>query len=386
VGLLTKFKKIDWPIVIILFSFMVISTLIVYSATVSDTLLGSRSMHIKNLLNYAFGFFVLIGALLFDYRILLKGAYYIYGVGITLLITVYFFGIEIHGSKSWFELPIGGFNFQPAELMKLIIIITVAYFISKREGDTLQVVQDVVPMGIIVFVPFVLVLIQPDLGNAIIYFVIFVGMLWIGNVKYMHALIGLAIIGICMGLFLYFYQTYHDSIYAYLLEKGSSHWVERIDTFLEPENADPNAIYQVRNSIRAIGSGQLFGDSFLNGNSVHNNFIPYTYSDSIFVVIGEEFGFLGSSLLLLLYFLFIYRMILISIQTENLAGSYIIIGIVSMYVFQVFQNIGMLMGIMPLTGITLPFISYGGSSLIINMLSIGIVLSVKIHQEKTSTY
>ncbi len=385
-GVLTKFKKLDWPIVIILVLFMFISTLVIYSATVSDPVFSSANLHIKNLINYALGFIALIAAFLFDYRVLLKGSYYVYGVGIALLVAVYFFGTVRNGAKGWFSLPFIGFDVQPAELVKLAIILAVAYFVSKRKGAELEFVKDIIPLGLLVFVPFALVLIQPDLGNAIIYLVIFIGMLWIGNVKYTHVLIGLAIVGAGLALFLFLYQTYHDAIYAFLLEKGSSHWVERIDTYLEPENADPDAIYQVRNSIRAIGSGQLFGDSFLNGNSIHNNFIPYAYSDSIFVAIGEEFGFLGSSLLLLLYFLFIYRMILISIQSDNIAGSFIIIGIVSMYVFQVFQNIGMLMGIMPLTGITLPFISYGGSSLIINMLSIGIVLSVKIHQEQESMY
>jgi len=110
--------------------------------------------------------------------------------------------------------------------------------------------------------------------------------------------------------------------------------------------------------------------------------VPYTYSDSIFVVVGEEFGFMGASALLLLYFLLIYRLILISIQSGEAGGSYVIIGIVSMFVFQIFQNIGMFIGILPLTGITLPFVSYGGSSLLINMLSVGLALSIRVHADQ----
>jgi len=132
----------------------------------------------------------------------------------------------------------------------------------------------------------------------------------------------------------------------------------------------------------AIGSGGLAGDGYLQGESKNRKFIPYTYSDSIFVVIGEEFGFQGAALLLLLYFLFIYRMILIAYQCYDRRGSFIIIGIATMMVFQIFQNIGMMIGIMPITGITLPFISYGGTSLLLNMLSIGLVFSIKAHQEK----
>ncbi|MNI59933.1 Rod shape-determining protein RodA [compost metagenome] len=144
---------------------------------------------------------------------------------------------------------------------------------------------------------------------------------------------------------------------------------------------DKDKKFQVENSIRAIGSGLLEGEGYLKGTSIHSNFIPLAYSDSIFVVIGEEFGFRGSALLLLIYFLLIYRMILISIQSVHLSGAYIVVGVASMFVFQIFENVGMLIGVMPLTGITLPFISYGGTSLLINMLSLGLVMSVRLHQD-----
>ena len=158
--------------------------------------------------------------------------------------------------------------------------------------------------------------------------------------------------------------------------------MDRIDTFLYPQDVSADDNYQVRNAVRAIGSGGLEGEGFLKGTSVHSNFIPFAYSDSIFVVVGEEFGFRGSAVLLLIYFLLIYRMILISIQSTQLSGAYIVVGVVSMFVFQIFENVGMMIGIMPLTGITLPFVSYGGTSLLINMLSLGLVMSVKLHQER----
>jgi rod shape determining protein RodA len=175
----------------------------------------------------------------------------------------------------------------------------------------------------------------------------------------------------------------------YLEANDMQKWVHRLDriqTFVDPDSASADAKYQVANSMRAIGSGSLFGEGFKQGDSVQKGFIPYPYSDSVFVVIGEEFGFVGASLLLLMYFLLIYRMIYIAIQVTDRVGSFIIVGIVSMYVFQVFENIGMLIGIMPLTGITLPFVSYGGSSLLINMLSIGLVMSIQVHQEKPNLY
>lgn len=373
-----KLKWIDWSIVMILLLFMAISTLAIRSATYGSSVF--QGMEIRQLINYALGFIVLAAATLTNYRLLVKNALYLYGLGIASLIGVYFFGSVINGARGWFQLP--GFALQPAELMKLFLIIMVAYFLSRRGGDPLRLMQDVIPAGLIVFLPFLLVVIQPDLGNAIIYVVILLGMLWIANVRYIHVLVGVTLIASFIAGFVWLVTAYHDPIEQFLVENNAGHWMKRIDTFLYPEEASDDALYQQRNSKRAIGSGALFGEGYMQGDSVQKGFIPYTYSDSIFVVVGEEFGFLGSSILLLLYFLLIYRLILISIQCSDQSGAYMIIGIVSMFVFQIFQNIGMFLGILPLTGITLPFVSYGGSSLLINMLSIGLALSIRIHVDE----
>jgi len=383
--LLAKLKKLDWITLLILMLLMVISTLVIYSATIDNPQFGPQQLYYDNLRNYALGFVVLIIAALIDYRLVARFSIVFYGLGIILLIAVFFFGSEINGAKGWFELPMG-LNFQPAELMKLLLILMVAKMLSRSEGEKLSTLRDVVPIGVIVLIPFVTVLLQPDLGNAIIYIVIMLAMLWIGNIKYTHALIGMfiAVAGIILALNLY--NSYHDEIKQIFIEYGKGHWVARIDTFLNPDEADPNASYQLRKSMTAIGSGRFSGDGFLQGNSVHNNYIPYVYSDAIFVAIAEEFGFLGSSIILLIYFLLLYRMIIASIHSSTFLGSYIIIGIVSMFVFQIFQNIGMLLGIMPITGITLPFISYGGTSLLMNMMALGIAMSVQIHRDKEDPF
>lgn len=379
--MLEKIKKLDFTVIVILLLFMAISTLMIYSGTYNEGP-AYANYYLKNVVFYLLGFLVFFGVALFDYRLLLKSAVYLYLTGIILLVAVYLFGVEKYGARSWFNLPGLGIDFQPAEMMKLILIITVAAFLGRYEGEPLKFARDIVPAGLIVLVPFGLVLIQPDLGNAIIYLVVLLVMYWIGNIKYIHALIGIGLIVAGLLLFLFMFQTYHDPIEHYLTEHNKAHWAKRIDTFLNPQNASANAAWQVMNSIRAIGSGGLTGDGFLKGNSLQKGFIPFPYSDSIFVVIGEEFGFFGSSILLLLYFLFIYRLILISLQSADLRGSFIIVGIVSMFVFQIFENVGMLVGVMPLTGITLPFVSYGGTSLITNMISLGMAMSIKLHQEK----
>jgi rod shape determining protein RodA len=384
--LLDKLKKTDWSIVILMALFMGISTIVVHSATANDPLF--QGTDVKNVINYSIGFVVMFGAMLFDYRLLAKGSWYLYAIGILLLVAVYLFGAEKNSAKSWFILPFG-FNFQPAELVKLLTIIAISAFLGRREGEPLRFWQEVVPIGLMVALPVGLIVIQPDLGNAIIFLVVLIVLYWIGNIKYTHVLIGSALIAGFIALFFYLFQLYYDPVVQYLKENDKGEWVHRINrihTFIDPESASADAKYQVHNSMRAIGSGGLTGETYMNGDSIQKGFIPLPYSDSIFVVIGEEFGFIGSSVLLLLYFLLIYRMIYISIQSQNRTGAYIIIGIVSMYVFQVFENIGMMIGIMPLTGITLPFVSYGGSSVLINMMAIGIVLSIHVHQEQKSLY
>ncbi|PYI52252.1 FtsW/RodA/SpoVE family cell cycle protein [Paenibacillus flagellatus] len=384
--MLDKLKKTDWFIVILLALFMAISTLVVHSATANDP--SFQGTDVKNVINYGIGFVVFFCVMLFDYRLLVKIAYYLYGFGIVLLIAVYLFGAEKNSAKSWFLLPFG-FNFQPAELVKLLTIIAVAAFLARRNGEPLRFWKEVVPIGLMVALPVGLIVIQPDLGNAIIFIVFLLVLYWIGNIKYTHVLIGTVLIGGSIALFFYLFQLYYDPVVQYLKDNDMGEWVHRINrihTFVDPEAASADAKYQVHNSMRAIGSGGLTGESYMNGDSIQKGFIPLPYSDSIFVVIGEEFGFVGSSVLLLLYFLLIYRMIYISIQSQNRTGAYIIVGIVSMYVFQVFENIGMMIGIMPLTGITLPFVSYGGTSLLINMMAVGIVVSIHVHQEQKSLY
>jgi len=364
--------------VTILILFMGISTILVRSATYNNPMYPNHDM--KTLLFYGLGFIVVIVATLVDYRIILKLWYVWYGIGILLLVLIFFLVAEKNGARSWFEL--GQFSFQPAEIMKLFLIIAIAALMGRRQGDPLRLRSDVLVVTFFSFVPFMLVMMQPDLGNAIIYIFIVLGMLWIGNVRYLYVMIGLAAVVGGLLLFVTLFNTYNTEIRDYLKDHKKVHWYERINTYIHPDEASADDRRQSEYAQIAIGSGGLAGDGYLQGESKKRKFIPYTYSDSIFVVVGEEFGFQGAAVLLLLYFLFIYRMILIAYQCNDLRGSFIIIGIASMIVFQIFENIGMMIGLMPITGITLPFISYGGTSLLLNMMSIGLVFSIRAHQEK----
>lgn len=374
--MLNKLKKLDWGILLILVVLMAASYFIIHSATVNTKYAGSEN---RQMLFYGIGFVIAVACSQFDYRIVLKTWHVLYGIGVALLVAVYFLGAEINGAKGWFQF--GSLSFQPAEIVKIVLIIGIAYLMGRRQGDKLTLTQDLLPIGAFTFLPFLLVMIQPDLGNAIIYLVVMLGMLWIGNVKYSHVMIGLTALVGSIVLFVMLFNTFNQEIFDFLDDHKKGHWHTRINTFINPEQASADAKLQSVNAQTAIGSGGLGGSGYLQGAMKNGGFVPYPYSDSIFVVVGEEFGFQGSAVLLLIYFLLIYRMIVIAYKCYDRRAAFMIIGVVSMFVFQIFQNIGMMIGIMPITGITLPFISYGGTSLVLNMLSIGLVFSIKAHQQ-----
>lgn len=378
--MLNKLKRIDWIIVGILLTFSVSSPLIILSATHEDPTLNSATK--KTIIFFVVGFIIMFAVALLDYRLLLKNWHISMGITILLLVGLFFLGVNKNGAVAWYKLP-GGQSLQPAELAKVTLICALAQLLGRRNGNPLKFTKDLLPLGMVTFLPFGLVVIQPDLGNAIIYIVILIGMLWIGAVKYRHVLMALVCVAAILALIFVSFITFKTQTEDFFVNKiKKKHWYERIDTFISPDQATNDAKYQSGNAMIAIGSGGLSGDGYMRGELKQRNFIPYMYTDAIFVVIGEEFGFQGAALLLLLYFLMIYRMILIAFQCYDLRGSYIIIGIISMFVFQIFEHIGMMIGLMPITGITLPFISYGGTSLILNMICMGLVMSIHIYQEK----
>lgn len=377
--MLNKLKKIDYTIVFILLVLMGISIAVLYSATSNTKFHGYE---LRMVLYYVLGFIAFFAVAMIDYRLFVKYALYIYIFGIALLVIVMFVGSTLNNATGWIKL--GGFSFQPAEFFKLLLIMFLASMLLIKRKPRLTFWRDVVPICLFTFIPFVLVMAQNDLGNALSYVIILAGMLWIGNIKYTHALIALVIFAGSVFGGITAYKVYHDEVYTFFEDIGREHWIERIDPWLVPEKATAKAIYHTKNAKLAIASGGMTGEGYMKGETVQSERVPLTYSDSIFVVIAEEFGFLGSSILLLLYFVLIHRLILISLECKDRSGPYLIVGIVAMLLYQIFENIGMFIGLMPLTGITLPFISYGGTSLLINMASIGVAMSIRIHGQEAS--
>lgn len=373
----TLASRLDVTIIVILICFMTISTLSIYSATMNTSYEG---LHKNNLVMYVLLFIPLFVVAFLDYRIIVRYfSYILYGLGVGLLVFVQMQGVNLNGSTRW--LNIGPIQFQPSELVKIFVILLIAKILKKRNSEPLRIIYDVVPIAIVTFLPVIFILMQPDLGTSIVYFGILLGMIWVGNIRWLHVAIGSATLAIT-GMSLSFLYFANNELFSKLIKP---HQMSRIQAFIDPAS-DPDKSWHVQNSIRAIGTGEFFGKGYMQGDMIQNGFIPYDYADSIFVVIGEEFGFLGSALLLILYFLLIYRMVRIAYDSNDILGSYIVIGVISMLIIQIIENIAMHLGLMPLTGISLPFISYGGSSLLTNMVATGLVLSVKIHQSYPSSY
>jgi len=365
-------KKLDTTILLIVASLVAIGTIAIYGATAGTRLDG---LHINNLILFgALSIPMLLVALL-DYRILIgRWSYALYAAGIGMLLLVKFRGEVFNGAVRW--LSIGQFQFQPSELAKIFTILLAAHLLQKRSGEKLRLIKDLCPIFIIFIIPTVLIMDQPDLGTALVFVGILLGLLWMGNIRIMYMLLFIGSVSLVIGSVLWLYYANHD----FLAKFVAPHQMARIQTFLDPAS-DPDKSWHVMNAKYAIGSGGLNGDT---GYYLQHGFIPYAYSDSIYVVIAERYGFLGSAVLLLLYFSLLYRMVIIGLDNKELSASYIVIGLISMLVFQVFVNIGMHIGLLPLTGISLPFISYGGSSLLTNMIAIGLVLSVKMHQQEAT--
>lgn len=261
--MINKFKKLDWGILVLLLLFMCISTMIVHSATSYDPRYASYDT--KTVIFYCIGFGVVLLVSLIDYRLLLKGWYIWYAIGLLSLVLVFFLAKEINGARSWFEF--GGLQFQPAEMVKIVLIIGIAFLMGRRQGEPLLLTNDVLPVALYAFIPFMLVMMQPDLGNAIIYLIIVLGMLWIGNVKYSHVLVGLSVVVGCILVFGILFNTYNAQIKTYLTEHEKLHWYQRINGFMNPGNASEKEVYQATKAKIAIGSGGLAGDGYLKGDS-----------------------------------------------------------------------------------------------------------------------
>ncbi len=352
-------RNLDFLVIIIITLIVIYSLIMISSATYDGE--GSKISGLvkQQLFWFIAGLGVMSVTLVFDYHILGKMSKFIYILIVLALVAVELYGDSRGGAQRWIE--IGGFTLQPSEFAKLGIIITLAWLLSKRE-DKLNSFMSLIPALVHVGIPMALVLKQPDLGTSLVFVVILMSMLFMAGVKFkvLISLIGAGVAAI-------------PPMWFFVL---GDYQRNRILTHFNPYSDPLGTGYNVIQSIIAVGSGQLTGRGLYGGSQSQLNFVPEQHTDFIFTVVGEELGFIGSIVLLFLYLVLILRLLGIARKAKDLFGSLVVTGIVSVLMFQIFENIGMTMGIMPVTGIPLPFMSYGGSSLLMNMVSVGIALNI----------
>ena len=280
-----------------------------------------------------------------------------------LLLTVVLTTSKINGVSGWFQLL--DRTFQPSEVSKLAMIITLSKALTRYNDKPIPNFRYFVYVCVHFAIPAVLILLQPDIGTLMVFCVIFVALLFVSGfeLKWMFLLGGLAVAAITPVIF-------------YLASTNNFRWL-RLVAFMDPESDPTGSSYQIINSKVTIGSGGIWGKgAFAEGTLTHLNYVPENHTDFIFSVVGETLGFAGSLILLALYAFVILRMLMLSYYTNDRFGRLIIIGVMAMLLFHVYENIGMCIGVMPITGIPLPFISYGGTNLVANMAGIGLVLNV----------
>ncbi|SEN05846.1 rod shape-determining protein RodA [Lihuaxuella thermophila] len=374
-----KKSRLIWQIdVLLLMALFILATISIVSIS-SATHTGDQSYVEKQVWWYILGFLLMFAVLLFDYKILSQGRflYLIYGFGILLLLLVWIpgLGVKVNGAQQWIR--IGSFQFQPSELIKLILILLFAKLLSERETGKGRNSPVLGIMLALFALPFFIILSQPDLGTALVLVGILCSMLWVGGLDRKWFAWGLLFVSVAVGGIFLLYVTNHPFLHVIMEE----HQISRIQTFLDPASDPTGAGYQLTQAKIAIGSGMLAGKGFHQGTQAQGNWIPEPHNDFIFAVFAEEFGFIGGSFLLSVYLVFFCRMILIASRADRRFGTYITAGVTGMLIFQVFQNIGMTLGLVPVTGLPLPFVSYGGSSLITQLMAVGLVLNVGMRTE-----
>lgn len=371
--------KADTLLLFLVFCLFVFSLFAVYSGSGQYVQEEPFYFVMRQFLWYLIGISLMIGVAKFDYELLKKWALPLYLSGVILLLLVHFFGTEKNGSQRWINL--GFFEIQPSEFMKVFLIIYISFILSKvsnLKSTIKSSVPIVVKALLYAFIPFLFIFAQPDLGSALVILGVTASLLVVSKVSFKMILLIATCMTSVLSFLIYLFYSYHE-LFIQILKP---HQLSRIYGWLEPGQYATNYGYQLQQAMMGIGSGQLIGKGLGNGVQVQSGKVPEAHTDFIFAVIGEEFGFIGSSLLILIYFLLLYRIVQIAIHSNTHFGAYICIGTVGLISFQVFQNIGMTIGLMPITGIALPFISYGGSALLTNFIALGLVLSVQTRSKK----
>ncbi len=353
-------KNFDWRLFATALGLVGIGLINIYSATWG----GQGNIFVKQLLWVAIALTAMVPVVLVDYRVLDRLSYALYGIVVAMLVAVLAFGRISLGARRWID--IAGFSVQPSEYAKLAVILALAkYFQKYWRADGYTAKELALPM-VLALTPFALIARQPDLGSAGFLLLITSTIFLILKVK-RRLLIALSILGLSMPPLLWMFYM-HD------------YQKQRVLTLLDPQRDPLGKGYHIIQSIIAVGSGGMAGKGFMQGSQSQLKFLPEQHTDFIFSVLAEEWGFIGSGLTLFLIMLLVYFAMQVAVNAKDRFGQLIATGIAVMFFWQAFINLAMVIGLFPVVGVPLPFVSYGGSALLMNMLALGLLLNISMRR------
>ncbi|CAN2209921.1 FtsW Bacterial cell division membrane protein [Candidatus Nanopelagicaceae bacterium] len=364
----SAFAGFDPVLTIAVSILLFMGTLLVYAATrdwYAANGLDPQYYLKRHVINIVIGLMLAWGTTVIDYRLLRAYTPILWGFGVLGLAFVLIpgLGAEVNGAQAWIPLP-GGFQIQPAELAKISIIVGLSMLLSERSHDSDEpTTKDILRALAIAALPILLILLQPDMGTVFIISASVVAILAVSGapVKWVAGLLILAVAG---------------GIVATKAGVISDYQVKRLQAFVDPNADAQGSGYQLRQARITVGSGGLLGTGLFDGPQTNGRFVPEQQTDFIFTVAGEELGFLGSGFIVLLYIIILMRAFGIARRSSDPYGQMVCTGVIAWFAFQTFENIGMTLGLMPMTGVPLPFMSYGGSSMFANLIGFGLLQNV----------
>ncbi len=349
-----RFFNFDWVLLILILSLGLVGLLAIKSI--------APSLFLTQFIWFILGLVLFFLFSQINYHIYREIRWYFYFFSIAFLLFTFIFGQITRGAVRWIQ--IGNFNLQPSEIVKPFLILFFASFLSEGEEKNLK---KLLQSLLFLILPVTLIFLQPDLGSCLVIVFIWLGMVLASGIKTKWLIFSGAFLAIFLPVAFFFLKDYQK---------------ERIYTFLNPQRDPLGSGFNVIQSMIAVGSGKIFGRGWGKGTQSHLRFLPEKHTDFIFASLAEEVGFMGVLILLTLFFFLLWRILILAKNTPNQFAYLICIGVFSLFFIQIFINIGMNLGILPITGITLPLISYGGSSLVSSLTALGIVSSLKRSKEK----
>ena len=369
----TGFSHLD-PLMLVAGFALIAFSIYTLSVATSDDIAGNPYYYVIRQAIYAVvGIALMLAVARVDYSRFRELRVGIYTVMITLIVLVLLLGEATRGSRRWIELPF--FTFQPSELGKILLVVALAAFVIDRSRRSSERRRTIMVLALGLF-PAVLVFLQPDLGTALVYGVVTLAVLYVAGVRWTHFAAIAAVAATLVTAILVIAPAVGMPVLA-------DYQQERLTAFLHPSDDPADSSYQINQALIAVGSGGKTGRGD-DATQTQNGFLPEHHTDFVFAVVGERFGFVGAAFLLSLYALLIWRALRTMTLSKNLYGSMIAGGIAAMLIFQVLVNVGMTLGIMPITGIPLPLMSYGGSSVVVTFLTLGLLQSIFVQAQLTS--